>query len=157
MEVLDDQGRACETGEVGQVVVTPLHNFAMPLIRYAIGDLAEVGGPCPCGRGLPVLTRVMGRQRTIVRLPNGERHLANFQDLVKGFGQIVQFQVVRRAEEALEMKLVAKRELSGPEREKLAAVVRERFQYPFSVSFTYHEEIPRGPGGKFQDYRSDID
>ena len=51
----------------------PLHNFAMPLIRYAIGDLAEVGAACPCGRTLPVLRRVLGRTRDMLVLPSGEK------------------------------------------------------------------------------------
>jgi phenylacetate-CoA ligase len=54
-------------------VVTPLHNFAMPLIRYAIGDYAEAGPPCACGRGLPVLARILGRARNLLTLPHGER------------------------------------------------------------------------------------
>ncbi|MEI6255191.1 MAG: hypothetical protein WCQ77_00955 [Planctomycetota bacterium] len=55
VEVLDAAGRPCAAGETGDVVLTPLHNFAMPLLRYEIGDLATVGsGPCRCGRMLPV-------------------------------------------------------------------------------------------------------
>lgn len=58
LEVIDAAGNPCAPGETGRVVLTPLHNFAMPLIRYEIGDHAEVGAPCPCGRGLPVLKRI---------------------------------------------------------------------------------------------------
>ncbi|MDP1717022.1 MAG: hypothetical protein Q8L40_03015, partial [Burkholderiales bacterium] len=54
VEILDEQGRPCRPGETGRVVITTLHNFAMPLVRYENGDYAEVGGPCPCGRGLMV-------------------------------------------------------------------------------------------------------
>ena len=61
VEVLDAEDRGCAPGTVGRVVVTTLHNFAMPLVRYDTGDLAEVGAPCPCGRGLPVLQRIVGR------------------------------------------------------------------------------------------------
>lgn len=61
VEVLDAEGRACGAGQLGRVVATPLNNFAMPLIRYEVGETAEVGTPCPCGRGLPVLTKIMGR------------------------------------------------------------------------------------------------
>jgi phenylacetate-CoA ligase len=57
VEVLDEKGRPCGPGETGRMVLTPLHNFAMPLIRYDVGDYGVVGEPCPCGRGLPVLTR----------------------------------------------------------------------------------------------------
>lgn len=156
VEVLDEDGRDCGPGEVGRVVVTALHNFAMPLIRYAIGDLAEVGEPCVCGRGLPVLRRVLGRDRDMLTLPNGETHLPNFQGMLAGLDQVVQFQIIRRTAEDLEMKLVARRELSEAEANTLAERLRERFLYPFRVKFTYCEEIPRSPGGKFEDFRSEV-
>ena len=49
-EFLDPSGREFGAGEVGNMIVTPLHNFAMPLIRYEVGDYAEVGGKSACGR-----------------------------------------------------------------------------------------------------------
>jgi phenylacetate-CoA ligase len=61
LEVLDERNRACAPGTVGRVVVTALHNYAMPLVRYDLGDLAEAGNPCACGRGLPVLRRIVSR------------------------------------------------------------------------------------------------
>ena len=53
VEIVDDAGHACAAGVSGRVLVTTLQNFAMPLIRYDIGDYAAFGEPCPCGRGLP--------------------------------------------------------------------------------------------------------
>src|SRR6185437_16003324 len=73
VEILDEDGLPARPGEIGRVVLTSLHNFAMPLIRYAIGDYAEVGAPCPCGRGLPVIERLLGRRRNMVTLPDGRR------------------------------------------------------------------------------------
>jgi phenylacetate-CoA ligase len=63
LEVLGDDNKPCQAGEVGRIIVTPLHNYQTPLIRYAIGDYAEVGGPCSCGRSLPVLTRILGHEK----------------------------------------------------------------------------------------------
>lgn len=61
LEIVDEAGRACPPGKPGRVLVTSLHNFATPLIRYELGDIAEFGAPCACGRGLPVISRVLGR------------------------------------------------------------------------------------------------
>jgi phenylacetate-CoA ligase len=72
VEVLNERGEACAPGETGRVVATDLHNFALPLVRYEVGDYAEVGAACPCGRGLPVLSRIMGRQRNMLTLPSGD-------------------------------------------------------------------------------------
>ncbi|MBT3627026.1 MAG: phenylacetate--CoA ligase family protein [Rhodospirillaceae bacterium] len=156
-EFLDPAGRDVGAGEIGNMIVTPLHNFAMPLIRYEVGDYAEVGGKSACGRQYQVIERVLGRTRNMVRLPNGQTHYPDYQDILDGFDHVVQFQIVRRAEEELEMKLVVRRELVDDEEEKLTAWLRERFQYPFQISFTYHDEIPRAPSGKFLDYISEVD
>jgi phenylacetate-CoA ligase len=71
VEVLDGQNRPCGPGETGRVVLTDLHNFIMPFIRYENGDFAEVGDTCSCGRQLPVLTRILGRSRNMLALPGG--------------------------------------------------------------------------------------
>jgi phenylacetate-CoA ligase len=61
MEVLSATGAVASRG-AGTVLCTTLSNLAMPLIRYEISDWAELGdGPCPCGRGLPLLLRLEGR------------------------------------------------------------------------------------------------
>ena len=70
---------------------------------------------------------------------------------------MVQFQIIRRAEEKLEMKLVVRRALTKDEESRLTAWLHERFQYPFEIAFTYHDEILRAPSGKFLDYFSEID
>jgi phenylacetate-CoA ligase len=71
VEILDAQGRPCRPGEIGRVVATPLHNVAMPLLRYELDDYAEVGQACACGRGLPVIRRILGRRQNMLRLPDG--------------------------------------------------------------------------------------
>jgi len=158
LEVLDEAGRPCEPGENGRVVVTSLHNFATPLIRYDIGDYAEVGPPCPCGRGLPVITRVMGRVRNMVTLPNGERYWPSM--LLERYAEIApirQVQMVQKSLERLEVKLVADRPLTDEEARQLRELIHLRIRYPFEVAFTYHDEIPRGPGGKYEDFKSELE
>jgi phenylacetate-CoA ligase len=54
-------GEAGGPGETGRLIVTNLHNYAMPFIRYDAGDLATVGDVCSCGRVFPVLERIEGR------------------------------------------------------------------------------------------------
>jgi phenylacetate-CoA ligase len=54
--------RPAEPGETGELLVTDLLNYAMPMIRYRIGDMAVLDrSPCSCGRGLPLLKNVEGR------------------------------------------------------------------------------------------------
>ncbi len=157
LEVIDGAGRPCAPGETGEVVVTPLTNFAMPMIRYAVGDMAEVGEACPCGRGLPVLKRILGRNRDMLVYPDGRKAWALMAEFnYTQLPEIRQFQLVQHAVDDLEMKIVATRRLTGIEEAKVIEWIRTRCQHDFPIRVTYHEEIPRGPGGKFRDFRCDI-
>jgi phenylacetate-CoA ligase len=157
VEVLREDGSAAAPGEAGKVVVTHLHNFASPLIRYDIGDFAEIGEACPCGRGLPVLKRIVGRVRGMVTLPNGDQFWPFFSN--RKFNEIApirQYQVVQKTLDSLEINLVADRKISLEEEDRLRAVIAERLGHPFAMAFAYFDEIPRGASGKFEDFKSEI-
>jgi phenylacetate-CoA ligase len=80
VEIVDDQGEACESGVMGRVLVTSFFNTAQPLIRYQLGDLAVAGTSCRCGRTLPVLSEIRGRIAHLFMLPDGRRVLPNVSD-----------------------------------------------------------------------------
>ena len=156
VELLDDENRPIRGGESGRVVVTPLFNYAMPLIRYEIGDYAELGGRSPCGRTLPVINRVLGRVRHMLTYPDGSKSWPSFSDgRFREVAPVRQFRVVQRTAEALELQVAAERRLNGPERSALATMVRDRVGPPFRVEVTEHAEIPRSAGGKYEDFRNE--
>lgn len=157
LEVLREDGAPCAPGEVGKIVATTLHNFAMPLIRYEVGDYAEVGAPCPCGRGLPVLKHILGRVRNMLTLPNGEKRWP----LVgcRGYGEpwlIRQFQFTQRSLESIEVRLVTGRPLTAHEEAGLRQRILDSLGYPFRLELVYCDAIERSAGGKFEDFRSEI-
>jgi phenylacetate-CoA ligase len=157
LEVLDEAGQSCRPGETGSVVVTPLQNFAMPLLRYAVGDFAEVGDPCPCGRQLPVLKQILGRARDTVMLPSGTRRYAWFgMQRFAEIPEIVQFQLIQKTLYELEVKLVARRPLASEAEEKLRQHLRKALGDHFSVVLTYHDAIPRAASGKYFDFLSEV-
>jgi len=158
VEVLDEQGRQCQPGEIGRVVITSLHNFATPLIRYCLGDYAEVGEPCICGRGLPVLKRVMGRQRNMIVLPDGRQHYPSFPS--GGWMDIAplkQMQLVQETEDTVIARVVSERTLNDSEQGELVSYLQGRFQYPFNIELEYCDIIPRSKAGKFEDFISRLD
>jgi len=158
VEILDDAGAPCATGETGRVVVTPLHNFMTPLIRYALGDFAEVGAPCGCGRGLPTVRRFLGRVRNMLLLPSGEKIWPSFGSRgLTAIAPIRQHQIVQISKTALEARLVVARELSDGEEKALALHITARLPEPMSVAFVYPEAISRSASGKFEDFVSEID
>jgi phenylacetate-CoA ligase len=156
VEVLDDDGRPAAAGRTGRVVVTDLHNFATPLIRYELGDWAEVGAACPCGRGLPTLSRVLGRTRNLVVLPDGRRYwplvgLHRFREV----GGILQYQLVQLDLQRVELRLVVATPLDASAEARLTAIVREALGHDFRIAFSYFErELPGSRGGKFEEFVS---
>ncbi|MBI3096415.1 MAG: phenylacetate--CoA ligase family protein [Rhodocyclales bacterium] len=151
IEILDPAGRPCAPGAVGRVVVTTLHNFAMPLLRYALDDYAEVGAACACGRGLPVLTRILGRSRNMLTLPDGRRYWPSFPEMRYAAASIRQLQIIQHTRGMVEARFVAERGLQAEEERALIAAIRDALGYPFAVTLTPVAEIRRPPSMKYED------
>ena len=160
VEVINDAGQPCGTSEIGRVVVSTLQNFASPLLRYEIGDYAEVGQPCQCGRGLPMLKRIMGRQRNMFCLPTGERFWPSLSlegDAVpQAAASIRQYQIIQRSVEQIEARLVTPQPLGRECENELTNWLCRSFGHRFQVQYTYVPEIQRSAGGKFEDFRSEV-
>jgi phenylacetate-CoA ligase len=102
--------RAARPGEVGEVLVTDLHNYGMPFLRYANGDLA-IGGQgerCSCGRGLARIFGIDGRVSETLRDAAGGRVAGmSFAVWMAHLGQAVkQFQAVQHRDGALTFRYV---------------------------------------------------
>jgi phenylacetate-CoA ligase len=154
LEVVDSAGRPCGAGEVGRILITDLANYVTPLIRYEIGDYAEMGAPCACGRGLPVIRRVLGRERNLVLLPDGTRHwpLVGFHRWGDAF-PVRQFQFVQLDRKTVLAKMSAEGRPDAEQEARLAAIIQEELRHPFEIRFEWHETpLPRGPGGKFEEF-----
>jgi len=155
VEILRDDGSPCAPGESGRVIITDLHNFAMPLIRYDLRDHARLGRPCPCGRGLPVLEEILGRSGQIAVDPSGRRFLGH---LNLGFwttvAPITQRQVVQLTPSRLEVRYVAPRDLGHDEQAELARNIRDAMRYDYEIAFTRVAHIARNAGGKFDEFIS---
>jgi len=85
VEVLDDNNQPVKEG-IGRIVLTLLHNYTMPLIRYEIGDLAEIDNTmwekCKCGVTLPRIKRIIGRTFDLITFPNGNKVGGTFWTLL---------------------------------------------------------------------------
>lgn len=157
VEVIGDDGRPCATGESGRVVVTSLHNFAMPLLRYDLGDVATVGGPCPCGRTLPTLEAILGRTRNMMRLPGGRTAWPGFPlDTLVKLGAIRELKMIQHSLEEIEVQMVLRRALTPSEETTLVAAVKARLLHPFQVRLTAVERFADGAGRKREDFECRI-
>ncbi len=157
VEILDDAGRLCTPGETGRVVVTDLHNFAMPLIRYDVGDYAEVGQPCACGRGLPVLQRIIGRVRNMLVTADGRRFWpALGSRAIAEAAPVRQYQVVQKTFDLVEVRLVVAAPLTLEQEDRVRKLILSRLPVPLKLNLVYCERIDRSAGGKFEDFISEV-
>ena len=134
LEVVDDAGQPCRPGEPGRVLVTSLHSYAMPLLRYEIGDMAELGEACDCGITLPVIARIRGRIRDVVILPNGQRQFVNLNLGGKIAGtEVLEHQTLLYSCDTVEVIVRCRGPLTEDTREALVKRVLDGFGYPFRV------------------------
>lgn len=154
VEILDSDGVQCAPGDIGRVVVTTLHGFAMPLLRYELRDYAELAADCPCGRGLPSLRRIQGRSRNMLLTPQGEIHWPlGYLDGCR-WGPVSKYQVVQLARDHVEFRLVTDRPLTHEEEVMLAARLRKDLADFKRLDFRYFDELPPAANGKFEEFVS---
>lgn len=161
IEILDNDNKPCPIGVPGRVVITTLHNLATPLIRYEIGDIAQFGAPCECGRnGLQVIDKVLGRYRHRLIYPDGSSHfpyLGNREDRAHIDVKANRFQVVQHDVHNIEFKL-ALAEPMTPENERLYLEwVKSNLGEQFNIRLTFHDELLPDKSGKFEEFISLVD
>ncbi|RKZ18718.1 hypothetical protein DRQ50_03605 [bacterium] len=143
-----------ETGlSYGPILFTDLFNYAMPMIRYEVGDLAALDPePCPCGRSLPLLRDVGGRLTdilyTVDRRPlAGVGMLPNFLNHATALGG--QAQLVQRDYDDLLLRLTPPH-LDEPRVAHLRARTEEVFGRGVQFTIEYVDEIPLLASGKYR-------
>ena len=139
-----------EGEQIGEVVITDLHNYGMPFLRYANGDMATANDQaCACGRGLPLLRRVDGRKLDTLRTPAG--HLLPGEYIVYAFLQVngvKQYQVVQRELETLDITLVPGEGFGEPVLEQIRAEIAKVVGASVSIRFHIADAIAASPSGK---------
>lgn len=164
VQIARADGSPCKTGEVGHVLVTGLRNYAMPLIRYDTGDLAEVvEGPCACGRTLPSFGELAGRYRRYAGLPEGSRERVRaIREAIENCAPdelafLRRYQILQDKDNRFTLRL------------KTVAAIPEQFRNavtkawsPFSatasgpLAIVELDDIAAGPGGKLLDFISEF-
>jgi phenylacetate-CoA ligase len=151
VEILNNHNQPVKEGEEGKVIVTNLHNYSMPFIRYEIGDMAVLGPEkCKCGNILPTLEKVTGRitdhfvkeNRTIV---HGEyfTHLFYLKDWVKAF------QVVQEDYKRIKILVVPEGEINESEKKDIEDKIKLVMGQDCKIIWDFVEEILRTKSGKY--------
>ena len=155
VEVVDVEGNAVSPGEEGRLIITTLHNYSMPLIRYDIGDTAVAGTACDCGSALPTLERITGRVSDHFVTPTGDivhgeyfTHLFYFRDWVE------EFQVLQTDVDRVEVYYVSTRDADPDDAADINAKIRLVMGETCAVEWIKVDEVPRTPQGKMLYTRS---
>ena len=147
VEILDEKDRPAARG---RVVCTVLWRRGFPLIRYALGDLAEwAQEPCACGSPLPLLRSLHGREADLVRLPDGQWiSPVTLRVAAMGTPGIRQYQFVQETPERFLLRIVPGPDLLPEAETIIARKFGEQFGGELKLRIQRVPEIASTPGAK---------
>lgn len=151
VEILVD-GRPALPGETGEIVVTDLNNFSMPLIRYRIGDMAIAveQSPCPCGRSHKLIGQISGRTQALIFCNNGVWLPGTFfAHFFKDFDFAVKhYQVLQDSKESFKLLIVPNPQFNSQVEVHIIAQLRSYAGASQVIEIEIVNEIPLLKTGK---------
>jgi phenylacetate-CoA ligase len=152
VEIIKEDGTPAKSGEIGDIVITDLHNYGMPFIRYKIGDMAIASDrTCFCRRGLPMLEDVIGRSLDMIKTPEGRFVPGEFfPHLMKEFNWIKQFQVIQESLDNLAIKIVKNGLSDNGQLNFLQDEIKRVLGQRMNIDIQFVDEIPLTKSGKFR-------
>jgi phenylacetate-CoA ligase len=157
VETIDAAGRTV-VGQDGELVITPLSNYAMPFLRYRIGDRGKLtDGRCPCGRGFPLLESLSGRMVEVLLNAKGEQvdpiYFIQLLAVIFNRGFVRKFQVMQDEDGALTLNVVLEtgvtREAAQPNLDVVVDKIRLVMGAGFPIEIRFVDDIPLSASGKF--------
>ncbi len=154
VEVVDEKGNPVPPGVEGNLIVTNLSNYAMPLIRYWIGDRGILSPEtnCACGRQGQIMAKVSGRNADAFRTADGTLvYGAYFTHLLYFKAWVLKFQVIQTSYASIIFKIVkASSDLRPEELDEIAENTRAVLGRDCAVRFEFVDDIPPSPSGKYR-------
>ena len=154
IEIVDDRGEPVPAGQEGKILITNLHNYAMPFIRYDMGDVGVSSDKvCPCGRGLPLLAALTGRTTDAIITRSGKSipGVALPWQFMASLG-VEQFQIVQQSYEEVMVRLVMGGKYFANRAEELTREIIRRYRPIFGedmeITVDFVDDIPPTKAGK---------
>jgi phenylacetate-CoA ligase len=155
MEIVDGDGRPVPDGTSGEIVLTSLTLTRMPLLRYRTGDTAaRIPGPCPCGRGLGLMTPVQGRTSHTIVGAGGRLITTPVVGYALGLAGadewVRRFQLREQENRKLVLLVELHREPRPRQIESLVAELARIAGPGYKIGVEMRDELPLAPSGKYQ-------
>ncbi len=149
VEILDHD-EPVAVGEAGEIVVTHLDAYGMPLIRYRTGDVGRLlPGRCACGRGLPMMGVIQGRSTDFLYLPDGNvRHALSIIYPLRASPGIRQFRVVQAEDYGVCVEIVADDRAEQLTLDAVAKRIRPLLGGGLALDVRFVERIEPNAAGK---------
>lgn len=133
-----------------EIVGTTLHNRAMPLLRYATGDLVRRSADaCPCGRAFPIIESIEGRQDDVILTPSG-RSIGCLNTALKGVPNLVECQIVQETLDAVRVLIVPAPSFTDADEAHLLGNLRDFMGPELRIDVEHRDAIARSANGKYK-------
>jgi phenylacetate-CoA ligase len=160
VEVVGQDGVPVAPGKIGEVVVTALHSFTMPLIRFRIGDVAVQGSAqCECGAPFGTIESVQGRMLDMFPLPDGRvvhPYYLSETLIMDDPDWIENFQLTQERMDSVTMRIVARAEPTEGRLASLRAHGAELLGAGVRFELLVVDSIPSELSGKYRPARSHV-
>ena len=153
VEVLREDGSAAAPGEKGDLALTDLHNYGMPLIRYINDDVGVLSErtSCSCGRGLPILEDIVGRTLDIIRTPDGKDVAGEFFVIVMlDKTGVDRYRFVQNSLDELVVELIKNPKFTEKEFQMIKQQIGQVVGPALRVDYRFVDELPVNRTGKFR-------
>jgi len=155
VEIIDAEGNPCPPGQEGEIIVTPMTNYAMPLIRYRIGDMGVwADRECTCGRGARLLQAVTGRITDYFVTRSGRivpsEYFIHLLGVVMNSGWVKKTQIIQEDYDHVIIRLVVYMHPSREVLEEIAGKIRLVMGQDCRVEFEFADEIAPSNSGKYR-------
>jgi len=154
IEIIDRDNNPVVEGQNGRVIVTNLHNYSMPFIRYELGDMAVIGQKkCTCGSFLPCIKNITGRIEEQFIKKDGTIILGNFFIHLIGVlynnGFIRKFQIIQEDYDKIRILAVINKALPEYEKNEIEQKIRIQMGLDCKIIWSLVDDIPKTPSGKY--------
>jgi phenylacetate-CoA ligase len=154
------ENESVSPGETGKIILTDLCNFAMPFIRYEIGDLgAPSDDNCSCGRNLPLMKSFKGRIFDFIITPEGNRISGEYFHCIiieYNIQSIKEFQIVQESINKLIVYIVTEPSKKINDVDRFISVIQKKVGEKVEIELKYVSSIKRTSSGKLRHVISNV-